>query len=114
MLDTTKACGSSPTWTCFLLTRVFVLFLAVVRLLIFVGLVPGARFFEGSAFFQVAVIPRLETAKPGNSIPIETCFFASWKFSADNCLSAYFVGLIPLKRIFEYSVFFLSFRKLLV
>ena len=55
------------------------LFRTIVHLFIFVGLVPVARLCEGSVFFQGAVTPMLETAKPGSLIAVETRFFVKLK-----------------------------------
>ena len=67
---------SIRTGPIFLLTKVLVVVLTIVRLFIVVGLVTVAQFFsEDSAFFKVAITPMFETKQFGCSIPVEPCVF---------------------------------------
>ena len=77
LFETASGCGSYPVGNCFFLqTRVFVV-VSSYRLSVYFCRLSyrTPTFSEGSALFQVVVTSKLETKKPGNSIPIETCFF---------------------------------------
>ena len=71
LLETAKACESSPSGNCFFFfkkTWFIVLFQAIARLPIFVGFILVTRFFfEVSAFFDVAVTPMLRRQSQGVS-----------------------------------------------
>ena len=49
---------------------------------------------------QVAVIPMLETTKPGSLVAVETCFFANSFLANLGCLSAYFCLFSSAERTF--------------
>ena len=82
---------------------------AIVRLFIFVGLIPIVQlFFEVSAFFQVVVHPSLRRQMPGVLLQSRSNFFASRKFSSRLFSVSFFCQ--PSSTAAEIRFFFLKIR----